>query len=247
MDGIRSCPAFRLLDDACRILLFFSYPKKTIVPNDSSRWERELKPAIAKLPDEDKRLAAAYLARAKVAEVFGAKSTLSDGLTIGKVIEKEKEWENTQAHQDVEAKVLQEKVTAEKEAVARQINETLTVALVDTRFVPSDWKAGNVEDRIEMQVAIENKGKRDIAGFKGTVVFADMFGDIIRQSNWSYDEDVPAGKSVTWTGGSRYNRFEEGDNKLRSIDMSKLKFSFVPNTVIFSDGTKIEATAGVGR
>ncbi len=232
----------------CVVLAFFGYryfvpdPKDAIVSTDPSKWESELAPSLKKLSDEEKRLVSAYLVRRKMAEIFGAKNVAQDHLSVGRMIEDEKAFERDQAAKDSESKALQARVTAEKEAIARQINGVLTVALVSKGFRASDYKSGIISDEITIELALENKGTKDIAGVKGTTVFKDMFGDLIKQISLSYDEGIPAGKSVTWSGTLRYNQFESNDAKLRSIDMGKLQFSFIPDTVIFADGTRLSAS-----
>lgn len=232
----------------CVVLAFFGYryflpdPKDTIVSADPSKWESELAPTLKKLSDEEKRLVGAYLIRRKMAEILGAKNVDQDHLSVGRMIEDEKIFERDQATKDSESKALQARVTAEKEAIARQINGVLTVALVSKGFRPSDYESGNISDVITIELALENKGTKDIAGVKGTTVFKDMFGDLIKQINLSYDEGIPAGKSVTWSGTLHYNQFESNGAKLRSIDMAKLQFSFMPDTVIFTYGTRLSAS-----
>lgn len=218
-------------------------PKATIVSSDSSKWESELAPAIKKLTDEEKRLVGAYLVRMKMAEAFGVKGLAPrDGMTVGQLIDAERAFEKEQAAKESDAKALKEKVTAEKEAVRRQIDEILTVALIKKGFQKSDYKSGTISDMITMEIAFANKGTKDIAGVKGTTVFKDMFGDEIKRIRLSYDDGIPAGRTVSWSGESQYNQFESGDIKLRNTDMQKLSFSFIPDMVVFADGTKIKAS-----
>ena len=148
--------------------------------------------------------------------------------------------EQDQARKDSEAKELQSKVTAEKEAIQRQIDQVLTVALVSKDFRAADYHSGNISDVVTIELALENKGDKDVAGVKGVTVFKDMFGDTIKRVSLSYDEGIPARKSVTWFGTIKYNQFDNNDVKLKTVDMKKLTFSFLPDTVIFSDGTKIQ-------
>ncbi len=217
--------------------------RATVVSADPSKWESELSPAVKKLSDEEQRLVGAYLVRRKTAEVFGGAGAPQHGMTVGRMIEEEKAFEQEQARKQSDAKALTARVTAEKEATERKISGILTVALISKGFQPADYKSGIVSDVITIELALENKGAKDIAGVKGTTAFKDMFGDLIKQINLSYDGGIPAGKSVRWSGTIRYNQFENQDSKLRAIDMAKLQFSFIPDTVIFSDGTKLQASA----
>jgi hypothetical protein len=221
-------------------------PNRTVIPTDTANWDKELAPALAKLSDDDKRLAAAYLARAKLGELFGG-AGIPSGLTIDQAIREQRNWEQAQAANDAEAKKLETRIKAEKEAVAKQISDLLTVALIDKRYVPHDYQSHIYSDSIVINIAFQNKGNKDIAGVKGKTIFTDMFGDVIKMVSLSYDEGIPAGKSVTWVGSVDYNQFQKSDVRLRDIDKAKLQFSFEPETVIFADGTKISSPSVPAR
>ena len=53
-------------------------------------------------------------------------------------------------------------------------------------------------------------------GVRGTVVFKDVFGEIIKQINLSNDADIPAGQTVIYNGSFDYNQFMNEDTKLRN-------------------------------
>lgn len=182
-------------------------------------------------------------ARLKLSEVFGGgKVSIPPGLTIAQAIKEERTSESNRIAKEAEAKTLEAKVRAEKEAVAKQISDILTVALISKKYLPSDYKSGNVHDSIQIDLAFENKGKKDITGVKGKTFFKDIFGDVVKVVNLSYDEGIPAQQSITWNGSLKYNQFDEKDVKLRSVDIGKLGFSFEPEVVIFSDGTRLPAS-----
>jgi hypothetical protein len=90
-----------------------SGPKDTVVPTDIAKWETELKSSIEKLTEEDKKLFLGFVMRAKLGEVFGGKG-LEEGLTIGKAIEKQKAWIEEQGQKEAEAKLLKQKLEAER-------------------------------------------------------------------------------------------------------------------------------------
>lgn len=54
-------------------LLGCSKPTETVIPSDASTWDKDLAPSIQKLSDDERKLVAGYLARAKMGEVFGGK------------------------------------------------------------------------------------------------------------------------------------------------------------------------------
>jgi hypothetical protein len=226
----------------CMSLVFTvacSNPHSKVIPKDQTKWETELKPYIEKLSEEEKGLLVKYLMRTKMGEAFGGQG-MTEGTTIGQAIAKQREFEQEQARKEQEAKLLKEKVERERAEQIKKINDVLTVAYVNKTFEGSDVMSGRYQDSIVVVFAFENKGTKDIAGFKGESVFTDMFGDKIKSVNLSYDETIPAGKSVRWTGELHYNQFMDADVKFRNTAPDKLKFTFVPSTVIFTDGSKID-------
>ena len=71
--------------------------------------------------------------------------------------------------------------------------------------------------------------------------FKDIFGDPIKQVRLSSDEAIKARKSFVYKGGIDINQFIDEDTKLASTPKEKIQFSFVPEVILFEDGSKIEA------
>lgn len=221
------------------ITMSCSSARNITIPKDMSKWETELKPYIEKLSDEDKSLLAKYLMRAKLGEAFGGGS-MQEGLTIGQAIEKQKEFEAEQAKKDLEAKLLKEKVEREKAELSKKVNEVLTVAYMGKSYVAADIYSGSYQDVILVEFAFENKGTKDISGFKGKAEFSDMFGDIVKSVNLNYDKNIPAGMAINWKGQLDFNQFMDADVKFRDMEKDKVKFVFLPEMVVFTDGSKLE-------
>jgi len=121
-----------------------------------------------------------------------------------------------------------------------KVGEILQVAFLSKSFEKADYRSDSYRDLITTEFRFTNKGAKDISGFKGTAEFSDMFDDKIRSLNLSYDKSVRAGQSVEWTGSLDFNQFENADVKFRDISTDKIKFNFKPNTIIFTDGSKLE-------
>ena len=94
-------------------------------------------------------------------------------------------------------------------------------------------------DTINMIIVFKNETDKDISGVKGTAIFKDMFGDQIIGIGISYDEPIKAGQVKEWDGVVDYNQFKDSHEKLVVTDTNKIDFSFVPETIIFQDGTKV--------
>ncbi|MEI7577728.1 MAG: hypothetical protein WCK51_12615 [Armatimonadota bacterium] len=215
-------------------------PKKTVLPSDASTWEKELKPTLEKLSDQDRQIVGRYMMRSKMAEAFGGTSKLGT-VTIEEAIAEQLNIEATQKAKEAEEKKLADKLRAEREEFMKKVDQTLSVVLVSKKVRAADpMNGGDFSDSIIVTLGFQNKSTRDISGFKGELKFLDMFGDTIKKIKLSHDETVPAMKTVTWTGKIDFNQFMAEDQKLRDADESKLKLQFEPAAIIFQDGTKLE-------
>jgi hypothetical protein len=136
---------------------------------------------------------------------------------------------------------LKEKLERERAALVEKMNSALTVTFLKKGYQAANWQAGTFQDLINLSFGFENKGQKGIVGFKGAAHFVDIFGDEIKSINLSYDESLPVGKAVRWTGSVKFNQFMDDDKKLRAAADDKIKFTFVPQTIIFADGEKLEA------
>lgn len=210
-----------------------SGPKDTVVPTDIAKWETELKSPIEKLTEEDKKLFLGFVMRAKLGEVFGGKG-LEEGLTIGKAIEKQKAWIEEQGQKEAEAKLLKQKLEAERAALRKQVDDLLTVTVLKLKLVNESYSENQL-----IELGFQNKGQKDILGIKGTVKFIDIFDKEVGAVGFSYDDGLKAGASGTWKGSRRYNQFIESHKAVANLEEGKYKTRFEPEIIVFTDGTKL--------
>ncbi len=203
-----------------------SDPRRTTIPANEKNWPEKLEPSVKKLSSEEQNLFARFLRRTKLAEAFAAGGGVQKGLTIAEAILSQQRFELAEADARVEA---------------TKLKGTLTATSNEKRFVPSEHSANGNEGAIEVEFVYHNVGNKDIAGFKGVISFADSTGDVIREERINHNKELPAGKSVSWARTVRFERFDKSSERLRSIDLSSLKFSFAPQTVVFADGTIVQA------
>ena len=216
-------------------------PRATVVPTDLKDWsdKPDLKAAIEKLPDDEKRLFVAFAMRRSISGAFGGEG-IPPGTTVGAAIEAQRSWQAEQELEKQKQEELSKRLEAERVEALREMNKALTVTLARLEFEPSNVRAGRYSDEFSVEIGFENHTDRDMAGVKGVVVFKDVFGDPIKRVGLSSDETVPAGRINTWSGTLDYNQFMADDKKLRATDREKLKFEWVPDVYLFSDGTRLE-------
>ncbi|MEA9419810.1 hypothetical protein VCX22_20585 [Aeromonas caviae] len=215
-------------------------PKTTVLPSDISTWKADtkLEGAVKKLGEEDKRLLVAYSMRAGLGQAFGGEG-IPQGTTIGSAIETQKAWEEAQRQAQAQQAALEAEVKQKQLESLKEMNSALTTSLMSLKYIPSDFQAQRIEDLFEIQIAFKNNTSEKMIGVRGTVVFKDVFGEIIKQINLSNDADIPAGQTVIYNGTFDYNQFMNEDTKLRNTDRSKLTFEWMPDTYLFDGGKKL--------
>lgn len=214
-----------------------SNPKSTQIPSDPDKWS-ELKPQIEKLSEEEQQLLAQFLMRKSMGKIVGGNG-IETGTTIGDAIQEQKKWLDEKKAQEQAETELKAKIEAEKKAKLAEINKIITVALIKKEGSSS---FGSSIDNIDIELAFQNKGNKDISAIKGITHFNDVFGDNIKSINLSYDDGVKANSTATYNGSIHYNQFMDEDKKLLNTDLNKLKFIFEPQIILFSDGTKLDIT-----
>ena len=207
-------------------------PMKTIEANAE---------AIKKLSEEDRKLLIYSVGMSQMAGIFASKGEPNPlaGLTIGEVLSRAKKKKAETEAKNKESEELRKKVEAQTKLMQEEFQKILTVALVNKRNVMQEYGRRFVN----LDMAYENKGNKDIQGVKGVLRVTDIFGDKILNVRWSYDKGIKAGKTATEKNvGIDINQFKEDDMKLWNTDFDKLKSSFDVQTIIFVGGEKLQVT-----
>lgn len=90
-----------------------------------------------------------------------------------------------------------------------------------------------------LKCAYENKSPKNVRAFRGSVRFTDLFDKEIGEVNLTIDDPIAAGAKETWTGTIKYNQFVDWHKALRNAELSNMKITWVPKSIIFDDGTQI--------
>ena len=229
---------------AVGVLAACSKPTDTVIPADMAAWDKDLSPVVQKLSEEDRKLLAAYLVRAKLGEVFGGKG-VPPATTVGAAIADQRQFLARKAQEEAEAKALAEKVQKERAAAMDQMRQAITVALVSKSIEIERGGSGMELDRhLVVKFAYKNNSGKDVAGVKGTVVVKDLFGDKLSAFGISNDDSIKAGQTAIWTG-QRSIKYAIGsankDEKLAGLGTDKFTVEWDPETIVFADGTKLVA------
>lgn len=160
------------------------------------------------------------------------------GTTVAMALKQQDEWIAKRKEEEAKAEELRKRVEAERKAKQEEFSKLLSVALLskknNTKEFGQQW--------VGLELAFDNRSDKDIQGIKGVLRLTDIFGDKILNINWSYDRGVSAKQSAVERGsGVDINQFKDSDMKLWNTDFDKIKSTFDVSTIIFKDGTRIDA------
>lgn len=223
----------------------------TVIPSDMSVWDKELAPVVNKLDEEEKRIFVDYVARKKLAEVFGKeKATIPFGTTVGQAIEEQRKWKADFEKAEAEAKAeaarkaaeeqaLKAKLEEERVAVLKQINAAATVTLLSKRELPRNFDAGRYSAEQEFAIGVENRSTQTLVGISGALEFLDVFDKVVGSVKFRISESIKPGGTYKWIGSRDYNQFLDEHRAVWNLEQGKYTTRFVPDTLVYLDGTKL--------
>lgn len=197
-----------------------------------------------KLTVEEVGLLQGYLMRYGVIEglkgLTGGENELPlEGKTVGELIELQRKWAEETKAEEARQKKLAEEAKAREEALAAELRKCITLAVWDKGFVDSDYRRGLYQDLLTYSITYENNSPKDIRAFQGTVVFQDLFGDRVNSFGLKITDPIKSGEKAQWKGTTAFNQFDKEDTRLRDAELKDLKVVWMPERIIFADGTSI--------
>ncbi|TYB72605.1 hypothetical protein ES676_10540 [Bizionia saleffrena] len=174
------------------------------------------------ISEEDTELMAGWIMRAKWID-----ATLDDK-TYGEIIEEAKNYKKEQ-------KKRAEKKKLEGEHKRQKLDAALTVAMYD-----KGYEEYNYQKYLTYSFAFENKTDKTIRTFKGAVSIRDLFDTEIKSINLTIDDPITTGETFKGTYSTAYNQFRTEDSRLKGKDMEALKVVWIPEKIIFMDGSTLE-------
>lgn len=214
-------------------------PKQVKLPVDMAKWseDQDLKEAVSKLTDSEKKLFVGYATRLAMASAFGGNKNFTD-VTVNDALNSQQAWLDEKAAEQEKQRLLAEQVKQQQLEALKEMNGTLTASLVELKLNPKNYDRRQYSDYFTIRVAFKNNSAEALSGIKGTVILKDMFGEVIKRVRLSDDTQIDGGQNYIYDGTLKFNQFEASDTKLASSNTEKLQFEWEPDTYIFVSGKK---------
>jgi hypothetical protein len=126
-----------------------------------------------------------------------------------------------------------------REALRKQVDDLLTVTVLELRVEKGGIEPGNLFDQLLIKLGFQNKGSKDIKSITGEVKFMDRSDKEVGSYHFSYDEGVEAGKKATWIHSRHDKEFMQSHKALTRLEEGKYKTRFEPELIVFADGSKL--------
>ena len=213
-----------------------SDPKSLVLPTDLNNVNEDFKDQIADLSEEDKSQLMAYMMRVEMGKAFGGEG-IPPGTTVGEAIEDNKNWAAALEAEENESERLAAEEKAKRDIAKAAFDKALTAAVVDKGTSSDEYGFSHY---ITLTMAFENKSSKKISGLKGSFTFFDSFGEELTKYLLSEDEfDIEPGATKTVTQKFSVNEFINESVKVYELPLSKLKWEFEGDTILFADGSKL--------
>jgi len=149
---------------------------------------------------------------------------------------------------------------AERRAAMEEMRQTVPVRLLSKKIVTERGSWGSKTDYLVTNFVFQNNSGKDITGIKGNIRFEDQFGTNLlpddSHTGWTYTDDkgqyvktaikvliektVGTGTAVEWSHKG-FAGFRETIKMFASMKDYQFRLIWEPETVVFADGTKIDA------
>lgn len=195
---------------------------------DESKFEEDAK-AIkesGKLNDEEAQMMAGWIVISKL------QGKSLDGKTYNDILNEAKDFKKQQEE-------LAENLKKEKQERIEKYNKALTFTVYDKGFQEADIMNSEYQDLITFEIAIQNKTGKEIKAIKGPLSFFDLFGEELYTASYTQEDPIKPNEIYKTQISVDYNQFTDGLKTLKNKDLSALKFEYIPEKIIFADGTEL--------
>ena len=134
---------------------------------------------------------------------------------------------------------LKAKLEQERAEAIAALSEAVTVTLIAKAELPKDYRLNRYSEYQEFRIGAQNNSDKPIVGVSGEIRFVDVFDKEVGAVSFRISEDIEPGKSVVWIGGRDYNQFMDEHRNVWNLQEGKYTTRFIPEMVVFEDGTKL--------
>jgi hypothetical protein len=115
------------------------------------------------------------------------------------------------------------------------LKNKVSLVLTDKGFYNGDY-----QDQLTFKFQFTNNTSKDIQGVQGRISFVDIFGNSFYKSTINYDKGIPANSNKVYTAAIDYNQFLDEHTKIKNTDIKNMSVGWIPEIIVYSDGTKEE-------
>lgn len=128
--------------------------------------------------------------------------------------------------------------TAPPTPTAPALNALFPMKIQAKTFHAANYSVTGDQNEIQFSIDITNATGKDVKAFTGAIHFRDVFDRDIMPANFTNSDGIPAGKTLNWKGAIRFNPYIDTNVALRDAKLEDTSVVFIPDQVIYADGTK---------
>lgn len=218
-----------------------SNPMDAVIPTTGPEQTKFAQDVMSKLSEKDRAFLAAYMMRRVLAESFDKSAALPPGTTVRQAIAEQTAWMTKQAAAKAEEDSRTKERQDAREAAAQQLAKTVKITYAGKDIEPANEQKRRYSDMQLIYLDVENIGSKPISGLQGSMRFIDMFGNVVSEIPLQITDTIDVGKKLEWTGAREIKQFNETDKAVRNLQPGKYSTGLTLQTIVFTDGTKLES------
>ena len=119
----------------------------------------------------------------------------------------------------------------------------LTVTVAGKRLLPIDFQAERFSPYVELLLLVTNKGAHEIRAFEGSLEVHDLLGNPVTTLYFTDQSRIARGRMIALHEDWKINEFNAGQTQLAAEKMENLKFKWLPEKILFSDGSTLQTSS----
>lgn len=124
--------------------------------------------------------------------------------------------------------------TKKLDKLFEKLRKVVQVEVKEKGFLQKDF-----QEYLTYKLDLQNVSDKNIRGFAGSLVFADLFDHELLTVNITFEEGLKAGKGFSYSIQTLFNKLVDNEAALKDKQLKDLKISWNPRKVIFEDGSEV--------